>query len=117
MNELEEVARYLEQRARLPRNEAPIFYNDLAAQFGFRTVDEHWLSHPLCAIFAALDADDQAHNRPFRTALVVSRERGLPGDGFFRTLEQLRDLNPIRGDFEQMRVWRDEFDRLLAYYR
>jgi hypothetical protein len=117
MDRVEAIARFLEQRARLPRDEAPIFYNDLAAEFDLPPVDDRWYAHPLCSIFGALDEDDQVHNRPFRTALVIGRERSLPGDGFFKMIQQLRGLQrPITGDFEQMRVWQEEFDRLLEYY-
>ncbi len=118
MDDSDAIARFLEQRARLPRGQAPIFYNDLATEFGFPNVDDRWYAHPFCNIFGALDEDDQAHNRPFRTALVVSRERGVPGEGFFKMIQQLRGLRrPIAGDFEQMRVWREEFDRLLEHYK
>src|SRR5437763_8153561 len=73
---------------------APIFYNDLASTLGFPPVDQFWTSHPLCRIFDDLDRDDVAHRRPIRTALVVSKERKLAGEGFYKTLALLRGKSP-----------------------
>lgn len=117
-HEHEVVARFLEERAATcDFDHAPIFYNDLAAQLGFPPVDQYWLSHPLCGIFDLLDREDVAANCPLRTSLVVSKERGLPGEGFFKTMATLRGYRrPATDSVEQMRLWTDELQRLLAYY-
>lgn len=112
------IGEFLEQRAMLPPNDAPIFYNDLAAHFGLPPVDKFWASHPLCRIFDTLDREDAANDRPFRTALVVSRERGIPGQGFFNTLCELRHLpQNLKDEVKQRLVWTEEFYRLIAFYR
>ena len=99
---LSEIGPFLEERA---RQGAPIFYNDLAKPFGLPPVTEAWFSHPLCNVFATLDDADQAKGRPFRTALVVSRERGIPGEGFFKTLAELRGTPyPIRNEVGKLRI-------------
>lgn len=109
------IGPFLEERA---RQENPIFYNDLARDFGLPPVGEAWSSHPLSELFGSLDAQDHARGRPFLTALVVSREKGIPGEGFFKTLSALRGTPyPIRDETEKLRVWKEEFDRLVSFYR
>jgi hypothetical protein len=110
------VARFLEDRARLGRNRAPIFYNDLASTLDFPPVDQFWASHPLCRIFDDLDREDVAQRRPIRTALVVSKQRGLPGEGFYKTLALLRGSSPATKLPQQMQLWSDELDKLVSYY-
>ena len=111
------VAAFLEKRASLGRDRGPIFYNDCASTLGFPPVDQFWASHPLCGIFDALDREDVALRRPIRTALVVSKERGLPGKGFYSTLALLRGSSPATKLPQQMQLWSDELDKLVAYYK
>ena len=112
------IGDFLVERAKLSRDEAPIFYNDLANKFGLPPVDKFWATHPLCQMFDTLDREDASNKRPFRTALVVSRERGIPGQGFFNTLQQLRNLkHPLKDELEQRRVWQNEFDQVIAFYQ
>jgi hypothetical protein len=113
------VADCLEQRAaNHDFDRAPIFYNALAGQLGFPPVDQYWHSHPLCGIFDLLDREDVASNRPLRTALVVSKERGLPGEGFFKTMALLRGHRKPATDLtQQTQLWTDELIRLLAHYQ
>lgn len=112
-----DIGVFLEQRARSGPDMAPIFYNDLAQRFGLPPVTEAWLSHPLSELFGLLDHEDHAKNRPFRTALVVSREKGIPGDGFFKALNALRGTPyPIRDELKKIQIWKAEFDRLISFY-
>ena len=112
------VARFLEQRATLDFDHAPIFYNDMASKLNFPAVDEYWSSHPFCGIFDAMDREDVSAGLPLRTALVVSKERGLPGEGFFKTMALLRKRSkPVTNDMEQRRLWIEELQRLIAHYQ
>ena len=77
-----EIGRFLESRVRASGIEAVIFYNELASHFDLPEVDERWQQHPLCKIFDDLDNEDAKNKRPFRTVLVVSRDKGRPGQGF-----------------------------------
>ncbi|HEY5041458.1 MAG TPA: hypothetical protein VIK53_05590 [Verrucomicrobiae bacterium] len=112
------IGDFLAEQARLPRDDAPIFYNDLASKFGLPPVDKFWATHPLCQIFDSIDREGATNNRPFRTALVISRERGIPGQGFFNTLQELRGTKYVlKDEFEQRRIWQKEFDHVIAYYQ
>ena len=107
------IGAFLEQRA---REATPIFYNDLARGLGLPPVTDAWLSHPLCEIFDALDVDDHAHGRPFRTAMVVNRETSIPGEGFFKTVQSLRKITAPRDPMKRIEFWKKEFDELVAFY-
>ena len=114
-NDVSSIGTFLETRAKLGD---PIFYNDLAKHFELPPVTAAWNMHPLCEIFDSLDYQDQAGGRPFRTALVISREKSIPGEGFFKTLSSLRGTPyPIRNAAQKFRLWKEEFDRLASYYR
>jgi hypothetical protein len=115
---LDVVARFLEQQAASnDRDHAPIFYNDLAATLDFPEVGEAWFAHPFCGIFDTLDIQDVDAGRPLRTALVVSKQYGVPGAGFFKTLLRLRpEVKQPKDDIQKSQLWSDELDRLLSYY-
>ena len=111
---LNQLGEFLENRAK--RCE-PIFYNELAMIFGLPPVTEAWSSHPLCELFDTLDVADQQAGSPFRTALVVGKQTSIPGDGFFKTLNRLRNTPyPIRDELKKMEIWKGEFDRLIDFY-
>ena len=82
--DLSKIGIFLEEHA---RQATPIFYNDLAKDFGLPPVGEFWSSHPFCDLFGSLDAQDYAQGRPFRTSLVVSRDKGIPGEGLRQGVE------------------------------
>jgi hypothetical protein len=108
-----DIAEFLEEKARIGE---PIFYLDVVNRFpDVGPLTPHWPSHPLSAIFGHLDDDDQARQRPYRTALVVSKERGKPGDGFFNAMADLRDITILKS--EEDKVWLKEFNRLVGYYQ
>ena len=112
-----DIGAFLEDRARRLGGNAPIFYSDLAAQFGLPPVTKAWSTHPLCAMFGQLDEDDARLGGPLRTALVISKERNMPGDGFFKTFYRLRSLpRAPRTAPDKMRLYLNELDGLLSYY-
>ncbi len=105
-----EVGRFLEQKAKLGN---PIAYKDVVDAFPGRlpNFSGSWQGHPLSSIFGELDEQDHAANRPWRTALVVSRETGRPGQGFFDTIARLRGIDIAQEDRE--RIWLTEYKRLV----
>ena len=83
------IGLFLEEQA---RNNRTVYYGDVVARFGLPPMDGAWLSHPLSRIFEVLDQEDAMSNRPFRSAVVISQERNMPGNGFFEALERLRGV-------------------------
>lgn len=78
-----------------------------------------WHTHPLCFMLGELDVDDQRHNRPWLSALVVSDLRGagdnpgMPGDGFFKALEGARGIDVK----VKITVWVKELNAVRKHYR
>ncbi|HMO63742.1 MAG TPA: hypothetical protein PKC18_02355 [Lacipirellulaceae bacterium] len=112
-----ELGRFLEDRVRSSGANAVIFYNDLAAHFNLPEVDERWLQHPLCKLFEVLDHEDARKVSPFRTALVISKDKNMPGAGFFKVVPELRNPKPkLYTETEKMKFFIDELHALAKCY-
>jgi hypothetical protein len=112
-----DIGDFLEDRARSLGEDAPLFYSDLAAHFGLPPITDAWFTHPLSGMFEQLDQEDEQLARPFRTALVISKERSIPGEGFFKALVRIRGLRPPpRTEHDKMRLYLSELSNLLKHY-
>lgn len=105
----EQVGRFLEQKA---EDSEPIHYQDVVNAFDLPRLSGSWHNHPLCSIFGTLDKEDHAAKRPWRTALVISKELNRPGKGFFEAVAELRGIAIEDEDA----TWVEEFNRLIRYY-
>ena len=103
---LHDLAGFLEDRARRRRT---VYYSELVAQFGLSPLDGTWTGHPLERAFDSLDREDAERNRPFRTSMVISKEKNMPGDGYFKALA---DLKGIHAKTEKQRL--EAFSRELS---
>lgn len=110
MNERDRVEELLNQQVKLGQ---PIYYSDLAYKAGLRPMDGAWSAHPLCAIFEMLDQAD--YPGPLRTTLVIAKETGQPGPGYFETLERLRGKQILK--VEREAVWISQYKALIATKR
>ena len=112
-----QVGSFLEERARRLGGNASICYGELAAQLSLPAVTDAWFTHPLCNIFEQMDVEDAKLGRPLRTVLVFSRERNMPGEGFFKTYLQLHPhVRPPKTGPEKMKLYIDELNRVLSHY-
>ena len=110
---IRDVGQYLEGQAKLGQ---PITYTDVIRKFpDLPPLGAHWKSHPLCDIFGELDNEDHVKRRPFRTALVFAKDTGMPGQGFFQAMTNLRGKTILKS--EQDKVWTDELKALLNHYK
>lgn len=108
-----EIGAFLEAKAKIGD---PIYYADVIKQFpDLPQLGPYWRSHPLSDIFGNLDDDDQANGRPFRTALVISKDRNTPGQGFFDAMRGLRKMTILESD--QIKIWLDELEALRNFYK
>jgi len=110
---MREVADFLEAKARADEF---VYYGDLAAKFGLPPMSGNFSAHPFHKMFDDFDRQDHAGGRPFRTALVISKEKNMPGDGFFKTLAELRGIDIPKADVGRMTVWITEIGKLRHYY-
>jgi hypothetical protein len=109
---LQEAGRILSQLAAHGR---PTTYSALARQLGLPRVTANWPEHPLCRLFATLDAEDIALRRPLRTVVVVNKATGRPGTGFYRTLA--RAGNPdLSTDADRESAYRAELQAACDHY-
>lgn len=107
-----EVGAFLEEVAATGN---PISYSDVVRRFpDLPPLNGAWSSHPLCQLFGELDRQDHRAGRPFRTAMVIAREKNIPGDGFFKTLAELRGTAVLKA--EQEKVWLAELQKVIARY-
>src|SRR5258708_22215938 len=104
--DLDKLAKFLEDKARRRRT---IYYSELVEQFGLPPLEGAWIGHPLERAFDALDREDAEAKRPFRTSMVISKEKNMPGDGYFTSLSELKG---IRAKSEKQRL--ETFSQELA---
>lgn len=112
MSELSsQIGLFLENQARKKRT---VYYSDIVARFGLPPMGALWSNHPLSEIFEVLDQEDTMSNRPFRSAVVISKERNMPGNGFFQALERLRGIQ-TSNEQQRMEAFRNELDATFGY--
>lgn len=108
-----EVAAFLESVA---RRQDLTTYGDIVHRYPDLPTDLHpWPPHPLSAIFGELDHEDSRAGRPLRTALVVTKKEGVPGNGFFEAVTLLRGTPIAKSD--RLAVWSSEVAAVHNFYR
>lgn len=95
---------------------APITYNQLADALEQPRVTEAWRSHPFCEAFDIMDKEDAAAGRPFRTALVFNDKKNMPGEGFFNTLQKLREVEIPKDEIKRQAIYMKELGDAIAFY-
>jgi hypothetical protein len=109
--DLTELAAHLEGVAKSGR---PITYGALVRRFNLPQVTEAWSAHPLCAAFDRLDREDAEANRPFRTSVVINQTLNRPGDGFFKSLFELKHIS-ARSEEQKMAAFLREVQAAKIY--
>ena len=108
---LDKLAKYLEDRARRRRT---VYYSELVEQFGLPPLDGAWIGHPLERAFDALDREDAEKQRPFRTSMVISKEKNMPGDGYFKALAELKGIH-TKSDNQRLEAFSKELSAAMNY--
>ena len=112
MSELShQVGLFLEEQA---GKRCTVYYSDIVAHFGLPSLSIPWPYHPLSEIFEVLDQEDTMSNRPFRSAVVISKEREMPGNGFFEALERLRGIQ-TSNEQQRLEVFVRELEATFRY--
>jgi hypothetical protein len=109
--DLDKLARFLEDKARRKRT---IYYSELVTQFGLPPLDGAWLGHPLERAFDALDREDAMAQRPFRTSMVISKEKNMPGDGYFKSLFELKGIH-AKSEKQRVEAFSRELSAAMSY--
>jgi NADH:ubiquinone oxidoreductase subunit len=108
---LDKLARFLEDRARRRRT---VYYSELVEQLGLPPLDGAWVGHPLERAFDALDREDAEKHRPFRTSMVISKEKNMPGDGYFKALAELKGVH-AKSDKQRLEAFSNELSEAMNY--
>lgn len=108
---LDKLAKFLEDRARRKRT---VYYSELVEQFGLPPLDGAWMGHPLERAFDALDREDAEKQRPFRTSMVVSKEKNMPGDGYFKALAELKGIS-AKSAKQRIETFSKELSAAMSY--
>lgn len=93
-----------------------VTYQEVVDRFQLPPLQGNWNSHPLSQAFEALDQEDASKQRPFRTAVVVRKDKSnqMPGNGFFEALERLKSV-PCRNAIDRQKVWVSELNSAHAF--
>lgn len=78
--------------------------------------DGAWNAHPLSRIFETLDQEDAQKKRPFRTSVVIKKDRlsRQPGQGFFEALDRLKGIKCLN-DADRQKAWIAELKAAHAF--
>ncbi len=86
-----------------------ITYSELAA--AIRTAHMHQRAPLFHKLIRDMDRDERRAGRPSLAALVVRKDSGIPGQGFYS------GVNVADGDsFDPEVYWRAEFDKVCDYW-
>jgi hypothetical protein len=109
--DLDKLAKFLEDKARRRRT---VYYSELVTQLGLPPLDGAWIGHPLERAFDALDREDAEAHRPFRTSMVVSKEKNMPGDGYFKSLSELKGIH-AKSEKQRLEAFLQELSAAMNY--
>lgn len=88
---------------------ATITYSELASLIGMAPM--HHRAPLFHQLIRDMDADEAAAGRPSLAALVVRKDSGIPGAGFYA------DAPVIEGEiFDPVAYWQSEFDDVCGYW-
>ena len=109
--DLDELARYLEEKAKTKRT---VYYSELVSRFRLPPLDGAWMGHPLQRAFDTLDREDAEAHRPFRTSLVIAKETYMPGDGYFKSLFELKGMS-AKSEKQRLEVFTQELSAAMKH--
>lgn len=82
-----------ERLVRAARGGELVFYGELAKMLGIDMDNPHFGAQ-VGKVLDRINEDETAAGRPMISAIVVSRDTMLPGTGFFKLGQELRQTNP-----------------------
>ena len=109
--DLDKLARFLEDRARRTRTN---YYSELVEHLWLPPLEGAWVGHPLERAFDSLDREDAEKHRPFRTSMVISKEKNMPGDGYFKSLAELKGIR-AKSEKQRVEAFSNELSAAMTY--
>ncbi len=107
------IGTFLESAAKAKRL---ITYQEVVNKFSLPPLEGNWNTHPLSKSFETLDQEDATKNRPFRTSVVVRKDKNnqMPGMGFFEALERLKNIKCLN-DKAREKAWVNELNAAFGF--
>lgn len=91
-----------------------IGYKELTDWLGIDPQLRPWRAELLYHALDTINRNEHNAGRPLLSAVVIVRESGMPGDGFFRLAKDLTQFNPATSS--ERDFWEQELRRLYDYW-
>jgi hypothetical protein len=88
----------------------PISYSELCRHI--QTASIHYHSHLLTRLLIEVGRREMEAGRPVLPALVVSKQSGIPGPGYFK----VADSHDSLPDADARQQWQADLDQVYAYW-
>ncbi len=102
-----EIREILVKLAKIPHT---IYYSDLVENITTISLEPH--SYALFQILGEISKDEDHGHRGMLSALVINRDTGIPGQGFFDLSEKLG-----KGISDKDKCWITELNKVHAYWQ
>ena len=109
---MDEETKVYEKIVKVAKNEGVITYSKVASRAGIDTNWDGW-RWKIRAILDTISRREHRNGRPLLSAVVIRKNEGTPGDGFFKLAKGLGLYN---GGDDDM-YWWEELKRVHAYWR
>lgn len=103
------MARVRERLIEVARLKTTVFYEEIAGIAGLSLANDYERGQVLPDLLGAISREEDRNRRPMLSAVVVLKDEGIPGKGFFQLA---RDLGKQFSDEEQFHS-----DELKAVYQ
>ena len=94
----------------IAKNRQTITYSDLVRKVN--TINFEPVSYGLSAMLGEISSEEYIAGRGMLTAVVVLKDDGIPGSGFFELARALGKSFP-----DELKFWVDELNKVYSYWR
>jgi hypothetical protein len=101
----------LERLQQIARERETVYYSEIAPVLGIDTGDPYF-GVRIGRILDEVNHAEHAAGRPLLSAVVIAKETGMPGEGFFTCARDLRRYS-VRDD---LAYWVEELQRVHDYW-
>ena len=104
-------SRLFEQLQKIARERDTAYYSEIAPLIGIDTGDPYFGAR-VGRVLDEVNHSEQAAGRPLLSAVVIAKETGMPGEGFFTCARNLRRY----AGRDDLAYWVEELRRVHTYW-
>ena len=108
---MDSEAKVYEKIVNAAKNEGVVTYTEVASCAGINTNWDCW-RWKIRAILDTISRREHRNGRPLLSAVVVRKNEGTPGAGFFKLAKELGRCNGS----DDLECWSKELHRVYAYW-